>query len=105
VTLDFLAGGGDNIFQKITEFATLDTQDFVLTSYIEKNSPVTAQIEGRLKAVDTKPNGTETVDGTPSTSPTTSPSPTKTPNGGARMVEKGSWLALAALIVVGVGML
>ncbi|RDW71734.1 hypothetical protein BP5796_07768 [Coleophoma crateriformis] len=48
VTLDFLAGGGDNIFQKTSDFVTLDTQDEVLTRYIEQMSPVDIVLDGRI---------------------------------------------------------
>ncbi|RDW66488.1 hypothetical protein BP6252_10123 [Coleophoma cylindrospora] len=48
VTLDFLAGGGDNIFQKTSDFVALDTQDEVLTRYIEQMSPVDIVLDGRI---------------------------------------------------------
>jgi 2',3'-cyclic-nucleotide 2'-phosphodiesterase (5'-nucleotidase family) len=50
VTLDFLAGGGDNIFQKksSSEYTILDTQDEVLTAYIQAQSPVNVSLEGRI---------------------------------------------------------
>ncbi|KAF2171270.1 hypothetical protein M409DRAFT_50734 [Zasmidium cellare ATCC 36951] len=51
VTLDFLAGGGDNIFPEFSEIATLDTQDVVLTNYIIEQSPVDIQLDGRISVV------------------------------------------------------
>ena len=78
VTLDFLAGGGDNIFQKKTEFSTLDTQDEVLTQYIVSQSPVDIKLDGRIKEV----NGTTTPsESTPAgSSPTGGVSPSTTAN-------------------------
>lgn len=55
VTLDFLAGGGDNIFTPTTDFASLDTQDEVLVMYIEAQSPVDVSIEGRIVESDAEP--------------------------------------------------
>ncbi|KAF2870096.1 Metallo-dependent phosphatase-like protein [Massariosphaeria phaeospora] len=51
VTLDFLAGGGDNIFTATKDFATLDTQDEVLVQYIKKKTPVDIKLDGRIEAV------------------------------------------------------
>ncbi|KAM0327593.1 hypothetical protein ACHAQA_005886 [Verticillium albo-atrum] len=55
VTLDFLAGGGDNIFEISTDFIPLDLQDEVLTRYIGDHSPIDAQVEGRIEKVDKLP--------------------------------------------------
>ncbi|KAG5635560.1 hypothetical protein H0H81_010861 [Sphagnurus paluster] len=56
VTLDFLAGGGDNIFPAVKEIVTLDTQDEVLTAYVKANSPIKTGLEGRIVVTDkTKP--------------------------------------------------
>jgi hypothetical protein len=52
VTLDFIAGGGDNFFTPTTDFITLDTQDEVLTSYIQSQSPVKIELDKRIEAVD-----------------------------------------------------
>ncbi|KAK1962101.1 5'-nucleotidase domain-containing protein [Colletotrichum sublineola] len=63
VTLDFLAGGGDNIFVATTDFVSLDTQDEVLVQYVQAKSPVDAKIEGRIvQSNDTagSPSGTAT---------------------------------------------
>jgi 2',3'-cyclic-nucleotide 2'-phosphodiesterase (5'-nucleotidase family) len=51
VTLDFLAGGGDNIFTPTSDFVALDTQDEVLVQYIEKTSPVDTKLDGRIEKV------------------------------------------------------
>ncbi|KAL2866223.1 bifunctional metallophosphatase/5'-nucleotidase [Aspergillus lucknowensis] len=48
VTLDFLAGGGDNIFVATDDFITLDTQDEVLTQYIAARTPLSPQLEERV---------------------------------------------------------
>ncbi|KAL4874564.1 Metallo-dependent phosphatase-like protein [Aspergillus karnatakaensis] len=52
VTLDFLAGGGDNIFVSTTDFITLDTQDEVLTQYIEARTPLSPELEERVVESD-----------------------------------------------------
>lgn len=52
VTLDYLAGGGDNFFTPTTDFITLDTQDQVLNQYILQESPVDIELDGRIAQVD-----------------------------------------------------
>lgn len=52
VTLDFLAGGGDNILLPTTDFITLDTQDTVLTTYIQSHSPLDVTLEERVVRVN-----------------------------------------------------
>ncbi|KAH9213824.1 5'-nucleotidase [Leptodontidium sp. 2 PMI_412] len=94
VTLDFLAGGGDNIFQKKTTFSILDTQDEVLTGYIESQSPVNITLVSRIMNA----NGTVTAQptGTGSTStPTGSGSPTETPSAG--LLSRGGASGLSAV--------
>ncbi|KAK3370493.1 Metallo-dependent phosphatase-like protein [Podospora didyma] len=52
VTIDFLATGGDNMFdppQK--DYVILDTLDEVLVNYIKVKSPVDIALDGRIKAV------------------------------------------------------
>ncbi|PNS20163.1 hypothetical protein CAC42_5613 [Sphaceloma murrayae] len=51
VTLDYLAGGGDNFFQTSTDFITLDLQADVLTTYLATQSPVNFALDGRITAV------------------------------------------------------
>ncbi|OJJ08929.1 hypothetical protein ASPVEDRAFT_90136 [Aspergillus versicolor CBS 583.65] len=52
VTLDFLAGGGDNIFEATDDFITLDTQDEVLTQYIVARTPLSPRLEERVVESD-----------------------------------------------------
>jgi 2',3'-cyclic-nucleotide 2'-phosphodiesterase (5'-nucleotidase family) len=78
VTLDFIAGGGDNFFTPITDFATLDTQDEVLTQYVKAKSPVNIKLDKRIEVVDRQRQGTPgagngTSNGTTPTSARPSP--------------------------------
>lgn len=57
VTLDFIAGGGDNFLVPMKEFATLDTQDEVLSAYISAKSPVDIRLDGRIVEVTTQRAG------------------------------------------------
>lgn len=52
VTLDYLAGGGDNFFTPTTDFISLDTQETVLIAYIQQESPVDIELDGRITQVD-----------------------------------------------------
>lgn len=74
VTLDFLAGGGDNIFQKKANFITLDTQDEVLVQYVQSQSPVNIKLDGRI----TNLNGTAPSAGPGGPSATQSGAPAAT---------------------------
>ncbi|UPX20480.1 5'-nucleotidase [Ascochyta rabiei] len=58
VTLDFIAGGGDNFFTPTTDFVSLDTQDEVLTQYILAQSPVNIALDKRIEVVDRQRNTT-----------------------------------------------
>lgn len=50
VTVDFIAGGGDNFFSPpIANPVTLDTLDTVLVDYIKAKSPVDIALDGRIK--------------------------------------------------------
>lgn len=51
VTLDYLAGGGDNFFVETTDYITLDLQADVLISYLASESPIDAAVDGRITAV------------------------------------------------------
>jgi 5'-nucleotidase len=52
VTLDFIAGGGDNFFANpFDNVITLDTQDEILTQYIQSKSPVDIELDGRIAIV------------------------------------------------------
>ncbi|KAL2261564.1 hypothetical protein VTK26DRAFT_3871 [Humicola hyalothermophila] len=51
-TVDFVAGGGDNMFsQPFEDLIVLDTLDEVLVNHIVATSPVDIALEGRLKQV------------------------------------------------------
>jgi 5'-nucleotidase len=64
VTLDFLAGGGDNFWEPRTDFAVLDLQDVILTNYVQSESPINIALEGRIRQVNgTATNGTSGVGG------------------------------------------
>ncbi|PSN75241.1 Metallo-dependent phosphatase [Corynespora cassiicola Philippines] len=66
VTLDFLAGGGDNFFTPTTDFVSLDTQDEVLTQYIQSQTPVNIELDSRIEQVNgTRPEPTATGTGSP----------------------------------------
>jgi 5'-nucleotidase len=61
VTLDFIAGGGDNFFaEPIPDFVVLDTQEDVLADYIRAQSPVDVRLDGRITVVDGNGNGNGT---------------------------------------------
>ncbi|CAO2647518.1 Nn.00g084400.m01.CDS01 [Neocucurbitaria sp. VM-36] len=81
VTLDFIAGGGDNFFEPKTEFITLDTQDEVLVQYIAAQSPVNIELDGRISETDREREGTPgsgngTTNGTSPTSSGSTPEQT-----------------------------
>lgn len=104
VTLDFIAGGGDNFFEPTTDFVSLDTQDEVLTQYIQAKSPVDIKLDGRIEEVDAQRedvvgggNSTAPANGTAPTSgsPSSSPPPQQTGSDAARL-QQG---AVAAFIV------
>ncbi|KAK3356413.1 Metallo-dependent phosphatase-like protein [Lasiosphaeria hispida] len=66
VTIDFLAGGGDNFFSPpLTKFVTLDTLDEVLIEYIRVKSPVDIALDGRIKTVSTRRRKRRAVAGEP----------------------------------------
>ncbi|KAI1774444.1 Metallo-dependent phosphatase [Hypoxylon cercidicola] len=52
VTVDFIAGGGDNILVPVDDVIVLDTMDEVLVDYIEKSSPINFQLDGRIATVE-----------------------------------------------------
>ncbi|KAI5917182.1 Metallo-dependent phosphatase [Camillea tinctor] len=60
VTIDFIAGGGDNILLPVDDAVALDAVDEVLVRYIQQVSPVDVQLEGRIVAV----NGTGSANAT-----------------------------------------
>lgn len=73
VTLDFIAGGGDNFFTPITDFVSLDTQDEVLVQYIAAQTPVDIKLDGRIS------NVTRQREGTPGSGNGTSPTSSSAP--------------------------
>jgi hypothetical protein len=91
--------GGDNIFQVKTDIVVLDTQDEVLTQYIETQSPVNIQLEGRILNV----NGTSSIQPVPNPTETSSEgagSPTQTPSAGSLTRGSVSNLALIGAFVM-----
>ncbi|RYP74780.1 hypothetical protein DL770_007544 [Monosporascus sp. CRB-9-2] len=52
VTVDFLTGGGDNILEPVDDAIVLDTMDEVLVRYIEENSPIDFELDGRIAVVN-----------------------------------------------------
>jgi 2',3'-cyclic-nucleotide 2'-phosphodiesterase (5'-nucleotidase family) len=102
VTLDFIAGGGDNFFTPTTDFVSLDTQDQVLTQYVQSQSPVKIAIDGRIEAVDRQRNNTSSGNGT-SPSGTESQGPAAT--GAAFRVGSGAAGASVLAAVAGLLML
>lgn len=54
VTLDFLAGGGDNFWEKRQNFITLDLQEEVFAQYLQEKSPVNIVVSGRIVKTDKK---------------------------------------------------
>ncbi|KAF3049014.1 hypothetical protein E8E11_004191 [Didymella keratinophila] len=104
ITLDFIAGGGDNFFTPTTDFVTLDTQDEVLTQFIQAQTPVNIQLDKRIEIVDGQRNTTDGGNGTAnSTSPsgTGSPSPEST-GAGAHL---GSGIVGATILATIAGLL
>lgn len=87
VTLDFIAGGGDNIFEPSTDFVSLDLQDEVLTSYVQSQTPINIELDGRIEVVDSQREDTPGAgNGTSNgTSPTTGAPPQQTTNAAARL--------------------
>jgi 2',3'-cyclic-nucleotide 2'-phosphodiesterase (5'-nucleotidase family) len=87
VTLDFIAGGGDNFFTPTTDFVSLDTQDEVLVQYIKSQSPVNIKLDGRISTTDKQRDGTPGAGNSSSngTSPTSSGAPPQQTGAAARL--------------------
>ncbi|KAF1993453.1 5`-nucleotidase protein-like protein [Amniculicola lignicola CBS 123094] len=108
VTLDFLAGGGDNIFTATTDFVSLDTQDQVLVQYIQEQTPVNIELDGRIEVTDPERpsggNGNSTTNATASPTGTGPSQPTFT---GAAMLYSSAGMGslglavMAAVLVLG----
>ncbi|KAI0490204.1 Metallo-dependent phosphatase-like protein [Xylaria cf. heliscus] len=105
VTIDFVAGGGDNFFGPIENLVVLDTLDEVLVEHIQKNTPIDFQLDGRIAIVDGSADdssATGTGDPTPTDAATT---PTTTPNSATSVgIVSGLvllvWTALLAVVVM-----
>ncbi|KAI0199462.1 Metallo-dependent phosphatase-like protein [Astrocystis sublimbata] len=52
VTIDFVAGGGDNFFAPVSNLVVLDTLDEVLVRYLQDNSPIDFKLDGRIAVVN-----------------------------------------------------
>ncbi|KAL1646484.1 hypothetical protein SLS61_007846 [Didymella pomorum] len=106
VTLDFIAGGGDNFFTPTTDFVTLDTQDEVLTQYIQAQTPVNIQLDKRIEVVDGQRNTTGAGNGTANgTSPSGTGSPSPESTGAAAHIGSGIVGATILAIIAGLLML
>lgn len=104
VTLDFLAGGGDQIFTGLAlgNTITLETQDEILVRHIESQSPVDISLDGRISAVSgtASPSGDaddDSVEGGSSDS-TNGTVPTTGDASGALRVHSHAGIALAGLL-------
>lgn len=104
VTLDFLAGGGDQIFTGLAlgNTITLETQDEILVRHIESQSPVDISLDGRISAVSgtAPPSGDaddDSVEGGSSDS-TNGTVPTTGDASGALRVHAHAGIALAGLL-------
>ena len=89
VTADFLTGGGDNILEPVEDVVLLDQLDEVLSSYIEKHSPIDFKLDGRISVVDGR-GGTNTEEATETNE---GPTPSETPSTATKVVV-GSYLAI-----------
>lgn len=106
VTLDFIAGGGDNFFTPTTDFVTLDTQDEVLTQYIKSQTPVKIQLDKRIEVVDGQRNTTSGGNGTANgTSPSSTGSSSPESTGAAARLSSGIFGATIFAAIAGLLML
>lgn len=48
VSVDFLAGGGDNLLKPAKEFISLESLDVVLSDYVQKHTPLANELEKRV---------------------------------------------------------
>ncbi|KAI1255795.1 hypothetical protein MGN70_002535 [Eutypa lata] len=108
VTLDFLAGGGDNILEPVDDLVVLDTIDQVLTDYIQAHSPFDFELDGRIAVVNG--SDSESSGSSNSTDPTgtddDATASTETPaTGSAGLVGSSSALLIfSAVAAVGIWM-
>ncbi|KAI1182180.1 Metallo-dependent phosphatase-like protein [Nemania serpens] len=104
VTVDFVAGGGDNfVLAPIEDLVVLDTLDEVLVQYIQTHSPVQLELDGRIAAVE----GSADDNGSGGTSTDAAPSPSTTPSAASSAsvgIISGLvllvWTALLAVVVM-----
>ncbi|KAH7152788.1 Metallo-dependent phosphatase-like protein [Dactylonectria macrodidyma] len=96
ITLDFLAGGGDNFLQTTTDFVTLDTQDEVLIQYLADNNPLDVQLEKRVVASNATSGSNSTDGGSNSTdsSDESESTTTPTPDNGASVAQASLFAAV-----------
>jgi 2',3'-cyclic-nucleotide 2'-phosphodiesterase (5'-nucleotidase family) len=100
VTLDFIAGGGDNFFTPIKDFITLDTQDEVLTNYIQSQTPVKIALDKRIEAVDRQRPSSSGGSNSTSAQPSAPASTGAAKRFGASVVGMGIVGALAGFLVL-----
>jgi 5'-nucleotidase len=109
VTIDFLAGGGDNFFAPIDNLVVLDTLDEVLVEYIKKVSPVNFELDGRIAVVSGSAedggSGSGGDNGNSTTPTDSAPTPSTTPSGANSVgIVSGIvllvWTALLAVVVM-----
>jgi 2',3'-cyclic-nucleotide 2'-phosphodiesterase (5'-nucleotidase family) len=106
VTLDFIAGGGDNFFTPTTDFVSLDTQDEVLTQYIQAQTPINVQLDQRIEIVDGQRNTTSGGNGTANnTIPSGTGSPPPESTGAAAHIGSGIVSAIICATIAGLFML
>ncbi|GAP92775.1 putative 5 -nucleotidase [Rosellinia necatrix] len=104
VTIDFVAGGGDNFFGPVDGLVVLDTLDEVLVRYIQANSPIDFELDGRIAVVDGAGSGNNSST-TPTDGSAPTPTSTSTPSSAASVgIVSGVillvWTALLAVVVM-----
>ncbi|KAI1161628.1 Metallo-dependent phosphatase-like protein [Nemania serpens] len=105
VTIDFVAGGGDNFFAPIEGLVILDTLDEVLVQYIQTHSPVQLELDGRIAVVEGSADDSRSGSGETPTD--AAPTPSTTPSA-ASLTSVGIvsglvllvWTALLAVVVM-----
>lgn len=99
VTIDFLTGGGDNFLEE-TDASVLDLMDETLVSYIQAQSPISADysVSDRIVIVDGQA-GSGSGSGNATATPTgTAATTTPTVSGAVRIA--ASWLLSSAMAVI-----
>ncbi|KAJ1328967.1 5'-nucleotidase [Microdochium nivale] len=101
VTVDFIAGGGDNILEPVKDLVVLDTMEEVFINYLGSNSPITVELDGRI-AIVSGSAASPTSPGTGTNSTTgiiTTPTPSNTlpltpPSAAERVSSPGTCVVL-----------